>query len=304
MTGRRVANAPFFADYAQSLKAPCAEELVDLAFFRPLGYLFVKFFLPFPVTPNQVSMLAMAFGIAAGSFLAHGTPIAFMIGGTLYGLSNVLDCCDGMLARIKKNGAATGRIVDGIVDYVTAGAVFTGLGIGLTRAVHRGTLDLPAGVWILVAVAGVSTALHAICSDYFRNAYLDQRKAPRAGDESELERFEAQLARLTAGKAGGMDRILIRLYIGYLKLQSGNVAHRRRRRISHSSAPAVIKPVTVILWNLIGPSTHIAFFMLASFFYRPMIFFTFVIVAANAWTLFLLLVRIFGKFLLSTRRQI
>ncbi len=49
------------------------------------------------------------------------------VGPTLY---NIIDCSDGQLARLKKNGTHTGRIIDGSADYITAAFVFIGLGIG------------------------------------------------------------------------------------------------------------------------------------------------------------------------------
>jgi hypothetical protein len=289
-----VKKTHFLTDYLRSLKAPCAEELVDLAFFRPLGYLFVKAVLPLPVTPNQVSLAAMVFGIAAGLCLARGTPRSLAIGGLLYGLSNVLDCSDGMLARIKKNGTATGRMVDGVVDYVTGAAVFIGLGIGLTRAVHAETLSLPANAWALVAIAALSTALHAVFSDFFRNTYLDQRQSQSAGVESEREKYGAELTRLNAGKGHNVDKVLIRVYLGYLRLQAGR-SQSRRNKTPSSMPQRLIKPSTVVLWNLVGPSTHIFFFMVAAFLNRPMVFFGFVVIAANAWMLVLLLFRILGN---------
>jgi phosphatidylglycerophosphate synthase len=292
-----VKKKPFFADYSTSLKDPCAEEIIDLFLYRPLAYLFVKIFLPLPVTPNQVSFLAMASGVAAGFCLAGGSPRSFMLGGILYGLSNIFDCCDGMLARIKKNGTATGRIVDGVIDYINGAAVFTGLGIGLSSAVHQGTLYLIGSPWLLVAAAAASTALHAILSDYYRNAYLDRQQGPSGGIEAEIEKFSAELTHLTGRKRLDPDTLLIRLYLGYLNLQAG---HARRRNPASSSALAPISPKTVILWNLIGPSTHISFFILAAVLYRPEIFFFYVVVIANLWTAALLAARMFK----TVRRQI
>lgn len=272
---------PFFADYAASLKDPCAEEIVDLVLFRPLAYLFVKILLPLPVTPNQVSLLAMASGVAAGFFLAGGSPRLFMLGGMLYGLSNILDCCDGMLARIKKNGAATGRIVDGVIDYINGSAVFIGLGIGLANAVHAGTVRLPCNGWVLVSIAAASTAIHAICSDYYRSAYINRLRTPSGGIESELEKVHSELFRLTAFKGHAVDKILLRLYLGYLNLQAANT--RRRGAPVKQTIPVAIAPAKVILWNCIGPSTHISFFVLAAVLFRPEVFFFFCVVLANIW---------------------
>jgi phosphatidylglycerophosphate synthase len=286
-----VKKTPFLKDYALSLKEPCAEEFVDLIVFRPLGYLCVKMFLPFPITPNQVSGMAMIIGIAAGFFLTHGTHFSFVIGGMLYGLSNILDCCDGMLARTKKNGTATGRIVDGVVDYITGGAVFIGLGIGLTKAVHSGTLHLPSNAWLLVVMAAASTAFHAVLSDYYRNTFLEQRHKVLGGDESELEKYNKELIRLNAGQGHAADKMLIRLYLGYLRLQAGNKLRRKNK--ASSPVPIAITPANVILWNCIGPSTHITFFILASVLFSPEILFYFTVILANIWALVLCAIRIF-----------
>ena len=50
-----------------------------------------------------------------------------------YLLFNVLDCSDGQLARIKKNGTSVGRLLDGIADYIAAIAIYAGIAIGYTN---------------------------------------------------------------------------------------------------------------------------------------------------------------------------
>jgi hypothetical protein len=46
-----------------------------------------------------------------------------------------------------------------------------------------------------------------------------------------------------------------------------------------------------VLWNFIGPSTHITFFIIAALLYQPLVFFAFTIGAANLWMAGLLLAR-------------
>jgi len=281
-----VKQAGFFADYARSLKDPAAEEIIDLLLFRPLGYLFAKIFIPFPITPNQVSYLAMAAGIGAGIFLSKGTPGSVMAGGILYGLSNILDCSDGMLARIKGNGSPTGRIVDGVVDYITGISVYIGLGIGLSRAVRLGLLHVPLNAWILVAIAAASTVFHAILSDKYRNAYLNRHSTGTAGGQSESEKFTSELSRLDGVKGKLIDRALIRLYLKYVKLQAGKAPSQGRK--APANAPASITPAKVIAWNLIGPSTHVTFFILAAVLYKPLVLFCFVAGVGNVWMIALM----------------
>jgi phosphatidylglycerophosphate synthase len=263
------------SEFRGSLKNPWAEELIDLVLYRPLAFVFVKCTAPLPLTPNQVSGLAMIAGIAAGIFLAGGTPRDFVLGGLLFGLSNVLDCADGMIARLKKNGTKTGRIVDGLVDYVASGAVYIGFGIGLAK-----TADFPWSVIALLVLAVVSTILHSIASDKYRNAFVRQCSGKTAPVDDERLVFSAELAQLQMLKGHLFDKTLVRIYLKYLSVQKGKT--RPSPEVSTSS---------MVMWNLIGPSTHITFFILAALFERPSIFFAFVIGAANLWMAGLLVAR-------------
>ena len=274
-----------FSEFRNSLKNPWAEELVDLALYRPLAFIFVKCTAALPLTPNQVSVLAMVAGIAAGFFLAGGRPHDFLLGGLLFGLSNVLDCADGMIARLKKNGTKTGRIVDGLVDYVASGAVYIGFGIGLTAAVQAGSVHLPCGAWLLVVLAVVSTILHSIASDYYRNAFIRRLSGKTAAEDDERLIFSEELARLRGLKGHLFDKTLIRIYLRYLALQKG-----KSRQAFPAPQPA-ISASTVAVWNCIGPSTHISFFIVAALLYQPAVFFFFTIGFANLWMIGLFLVQ-------------
>jgi phosphatidylglycerophosphate synthase len=268
--------ASVFARYRASLKEPVAEELADLVFFRPLAFLFVNVLARFPVTPNQISLCAMAVGIASGWYLSGGDRSGFFIGGLLYLLFNILDCCDGMIARLKHNGTKTGRIVDGVVDYVAGIAAYTGLGIGCARAVHAKTLMLPFDPWLLLVAAAMSAIAHMVVSDNYRNAWLRMRKGV-SQNENELVSFSNELDRLDQHPGYLFDKLLIRMYLRYLRIQgSGKAAGKESVPV-----PVIMTPAKVIAWNLIGPSTHIVFFSAAALLFRPMVFFGFVIGAAN-----------------------
>ncbi|MDD5673458.1 MAG: CDP-alcohol phosphatidyltransferase family protein [Chitinivibrionales bacterium] len=280
-------QASWLAEFKKSLKNPFAEELVDLAVYRPLAFVFVKLLLPLPVTPNQITMLAMIAGITGGILLAAGGRLDFAVGALMYGLANVLDCCDGMIARLKNNGTKTGRIIDGAVDYITSAAAYIGLAIGLSKAVEHGNLHLPVNPWLLVLAAAISTALHAIFSDACRNSFLNQQRPFPPNAEDELHGFRAELNRLNQHKGFTVDKFLIKVYLVYLRIQSGKTP----RPVSADSGP--VSRVSVMLWNLIGPSTHISFFILAALLYKPAIFFVFVIVAANIWMVLLLVLKTF-----------
>jgi phosphatidylglycerophosphate synthase len=277
-----MAKKSLWAEFIHSLKNPLAEELIDLVVYRPLAFVFIKITAPLPLTPNQVSAMAMAAGIAAGWFLAGGRPRDFVIGGLLFGLSNALDCADGMVARLRKNGTTTGRIVDGLVDYVTSIAVYIGLGIGLTRAMQAGLLHFPCNAWFLVFAAGLSAIVHAVASDKYRHTFLRQYAGQTAPDDDERVVFSEERARLEKCSGHFFDKTLVRIYLWYLSLQS------RKTRLP-AAAPSAVSGTDAVLWNIIGPSTHITFFILAALLYRPSIFFIFTIGAANVWMICLFL---------------
>ena len=54
--------------YKASIKDISIEQPLHLYFFRPIAFVFVKLFYPFPLTPNQISFLSMTTGIAGGIF--------------------------------------------------------------------------------------------------------------------------------------------------------------------------------------------------------------------------------------------
>ena len=276
--------------YRKSLKNPYAEEVIDLVLYRPIAFLFVKITEFLPLTPNFVSLLAMVAGIAAGAALSRGTPRSFMAGGLIFALSNILDCSDGMIARLKKNGAKTGRIVDGLVDYIASSAVYLGFGIGLAKAMQSGAIHLPCNPWLLIAAAVVSTILHSIVSDNYRNAFLRRQSASMGTEEDERTIFANELTRLKALKGHMFDKVLIKIYLRYLDIQKGKSGDQSRplSPALPASTP-VVSRWTVILWNLIGPSTHITAIILAAMLFQPWILFIFVIGLANLWMIGLFL---------------
>ncbi|TAK56730.1 MAG: CDP-alcohol phosphatidyltransferase family protein, partial [Bacteroidetes bacterium] len=174
--------------YRRSLKMPAAEEFFDLIFYRPAAYLCVLGFAKTPVTPNQITILSLIAGCIAAYELSFGTYGAYIAAGICYATANILDCADGQLARIKKNGTPLGRLVDGIADYISSIAIFLGIGFGLGTA---GTSQ-----WWLVVAAGVSSALHAIKFDDVQGRFIAIVKDEKGFTSSEIEKYKTNIAQL------------------------------------------------------------------------------------------------------------
>jgi len=273
------------SEYRSSLKHPEAEELLDLIFFRPLAFVLVKGVLPFRITPNQITIVAILFGVAAGIMYGVGTEASFVVAATLYGLSNILDCADGMVARLKRNGTEVGRIIDGVADYITSIAVYLGLGAGLT---HMG-IDLPLGTWTIVVIGGFSQALQAFLFDYYRNEFLARLRGETSATVHELATSRATLERLRAARAGRFRRLLILVYIRYSTLQVRGTGDRIADRWSEGDADR--DRALLRLWSYVGSTTHIFLLVLTTLLGHIEIFFAYTVIAANLWTLILWLVQ-------------
>lgn len=93
---------------------------------HPLSFLLAKTFASTRMTPNMVSLLGIPFGIAAAICFAlynFGWWWA-LIGGFLALARLIIDGADGQLARIKNLSSPFGRILDGICDYISIGAIY------------------------------------------------------------------------------------------------------------------------------------------------------------------------------------
>ena len=87
-----------------------------------------------PLTPNQVTLLSVLCGLAAGVCFSFGDYGHSLAGGTLYVLACILDDCDGDIARAKKRTSVLGGWLDIAGDYVTDVSLFSGLAWSLLKA--------------------------------------------------------------------------------------------------------------------------------------------------------------------------
>lgn len=281
-----------YQEYRSSLKDINVEELVDLFFFRPIAFVLVKLlFIHIPITPNQISLLSMFTGIAGGVCFAFGSSKAFFYGGLFYIIAHVLDCSDGMVARLKKNGSLIGRIVDGWTDYITSVAVYIGLLIGLLN----GPFNLPVSPWWFMIGASLSLIIHSLMADYYRHEFMAHALGKVNSIRKDLELFSQRLDTLKKEKRNYLEILLLTFYLGYTKMQIKDEEETKKypRDIYYKANRHL-----VFMWNLIGPATHIAVLIAAAMLYEPMIFFIYTLGAANVWML------VIGAIQLKTNRRI
>ncbi|NMD09870.1 MAG: hypothetical protein GYA74_01705 [Acidobacteria bacterium] len=266
----------WFLEYFRSLKRPDVEEWADLFLFRPLAFLLVKAIYRTSLTPNQLSVFSMVLGVAAGILLGTGGPAAAVVVVVLLFLSVVVDCADGQLARLKKNGTHMGRVVDGAIDYVVGAAMYLGLGFGFASA-----LDNPVRGWLLVAAAAASNIIHSVVFDYYRNRYLAYVHGVSSAQTDDRNAFRREYVEL--GRRGGQElrRKFIRLYLAYIAFQ-----------MKISRDPMTLGPVepeifrktnrlAMRLWTFLGSSTQAVLLMIALLGGRLLLYYWAMIVVLN-----------------------
>ncbi|MEU9506986.1 DUF5941 domain-containing protein [Micromonospora sp. NPDC048170] len=87
--------------------------------------------------PTAVTMISVAFAVAAAVLFGVGGRPALVVGAVLLYLGFVLDCVDGQVARYTRHFSAWGGWLDTMADRAKEYVVYAGLGFGATQAGFR-----------------------------------------------------------------------------------------------------------------------------------------------------------------------
>jgi phosphatidylglycerophosphate synthase len=113
---------------------------------KPLSFRITRYVLcRLDVTPNQVTLIGAAIGLAGCALIATGRSGAIFAGLLLAHIQSVLDGCDGELARVRFQQSAAGEWLDTLVDDGLNLALVAALGVGLARA-HGSALPLVVAI--------------------------------------------------------------------------------------------------------------------------------------------------------------
>ncbi len=268
-----------FNQYKASLKVIEAEEVIDLLFFRPLAFIFVKLIYPTSLTPNQISVFSMIFGILAGVSIGLGSVESVFMGGILLATSSMLDCADGQLARLKKNGTLFGRLLDGTIDYVSTFSVF--LGIGFWGAYVWGN---PLQWWLIIIVSGITYAVQAGLVDFYRSEYISNTEAKPNFVENELESFQQEYDAINRRGGQPVSKLLLSLYINYSKIQNAKKKASDTKQVLPDEYVKNNK-ILVRLWNLNGTATHAFILIICALLYRLNWYIWYILIFGNLFTM-------------------
>lgn len=163
--------------------------------------------------PDHVTYLHALVGVAASALVAQGSYGALVGAVALLELRSILDCFDGVLARVQQSSSPRGRTLDELGDAVS----FIALCIGMALHVHRVDPTFPLGRLIGFYTALVATgALVGHAYDFYKRRIGSALKDGRDGIAGEMEQ---KLALMREGRGTAItrfgiffDRWQVRLY--------------------------------------------------------------------------------------------
>src|SRR5262249_42040619 len=143
-----------------------AEGILDVYFYRRVGFQLAKFFAKLGLSPVGVTLLGGVFGILAGHLYFYQNLSTNITGMVLHVWANALDNADGQLARLTGRQSRDGRIIDSLVDHLIFASIYLHLTL---RCLSEGASPL---IWVVALIAAFSHGLQGAGADYYRNAYL------------------------------------------------------------------------------------------------------------------------------------
>ena len=279
-----------------TLKAREVEGILDLYFYRPIGFRLAKVFAALNFTPTAVTALGGIIGILAGHLYFYRDLTTNVVGMFLHVCSNTLDNADGQLARLLNQKSRAGRIIDSVFDHFVFVSIYVHLGL---RCLFAGASPAVA---LLVLAAGLSHALQGAAADYFRNGYLYFARGRCRADWDSSEDLGEEYKNLS-WRRQPWSKFLISSYLNFTRQQELLSPALRRLRdttmrqypneLPSSMRDRYLQAAMPMLrwWSLLMTNTRMIFLFLFLALDRPAMFFWMELTLFNA----LLAVLIFSQ---------
>lgn len=157
--------------YRDTLKSMDTEEHIDLAFYRPIGYMWALLAKKLGVTPNAITIASIFLGIGAGIMFYFPELWLNVIGMLLLIWANSFDSADGQLARMTQQYSRLGRILDGLSGDFWFATIY--IAICLRENVTSPFFSQHHWViWTMAVVTGFCHAKQAAMADCYRQFHL------------------------------------------------------------------------------------------------------------------------------------
>jgi phosphatidylglycerophosphate synthase len=193
--------------FEAALKDATVEESVNLHVHRRLAFWMIR-----PLqgrfegfTPNHITLISGALGVLSGwsayRSVEHGSAW-LALGALLLMLSAVVDCADGMLARLRGQSSQFGMLLDGVMDLVTGVSAWYGICYAICAEI-----ELP-GEWWYCAFALLSVVVHCALYDQIKGKFV-ARTTPAVtapAKKAEPKGFERWVGAIYQGVYGSIMR--------------------------------------------------------------------------------------------------
>ncbi len=193
---QRAAAPPASVDAELATKGEAVEEWLDLRFFRPLGARIAHAAVGTRFTADQLTLVSLVLGLAAGHLFLYASPALNTAGFVLFIISDIFDSADGQLARLRGTSTRFGRILDGLSDNARFANLYAHL---LVRLLHAGWGGAGAAALAIAAALSHSTQSGAV--DFIRHAFLAigvGRGSELAGEDQVVQARSSWIRRVAA----------------------------------------------------------------------------------------------------------
>ncbi|MDD4004357.1 MAG: CDP-alcohol phosphatidyltransferase family protein [Elusimicrobiaceae bacterium] len=256
-------------------KAREMEELLDVWFYHPLGYRFALLGRQLRLTADQITYISMLLGMAGGLMLAW--PALIWWGYALIIFSSVLDSADGQLARLTGTGTERGRILDGMIGYVTY--LFAYLSLCVLYLKNPMRPHGAAYIFGLAVAAGVCTAVQSSMYDFYRTTFAAVVSRGRAALHDEDKNLPV-FFRFCYSGYHVYQKFFAASHLALMKKLNG--------RFPSGALPDGVRGQyraanrkTVRGWNILGDNTRFIALAAALWLGRPEHYFLFIICALS-----------------------
>ncbi len=297
MSGQRLSLMPEQIESAPTLeatyKAPEVEGVLDLYFYRPIGFRLAQFFERLKMTPAGVTLFAGLFGIVAGHLYFYRNLRVNIVGMALHVCANALDNADGQLARLTHRETREGRIIDSLADHIGFLSIYVHLTL---RYLAEGSS--PA-ICLLAMAAGISHALQGAAADYYRSTYLYfvTNRARMGLDSAAVLRSDYQEL---SWRSKPWNKFLLALYLNFTRQQEMLAPQLKKLRdatsqLFHGEIPDWLRTryrnlasPTLKWWGLLMTNSRMLVLFALLFIGQPIYYFWFELIPLNLLLVYLI----------------
>ncbi|KAA6328493.1 hypothetical protein EZS27_022617 [termite gut metagenome] len=275
-----------------TLKSVDTEEIIDLVFYRPIGYCWALLFYKLGVVPNVVTIASIFLGVAAGIMFYFDNLLYNVIGMLLLVWANMYDSADGQLARISDKKSEIGRALDGIAGDIWFFSIYLALCLRLND-------EWSYPIWIIAAISGFFHSRQAAMADYYRNVHLFFLKG-KSGSELDNSKQQYAQSRSLSWKSNLIPKLYYYFYGDYTAAQEKLSPKFQRflallykcygEKIPQTLADdfrQISKPLMKYA-NMLSFNTRVFVLFIALFVGRPWIYFVFELTILNGLLMYMI----------------